>query len=320
MEYLFGRSRASLEGDLFRNNYHFRHQTHKDVVNALTNFRELRTDVVCSLANDGTKRISLYGTIPIIYKESNYNIPIRLLLQTDHPYRPPICYVIPTQTMVINVSTCVDQSGLVYLPYLYQWAHPPSNLTDLIQVMCIVFAESPPVCSRPIHSSRAAPSLSTDNQLQRELAAQLHFRERPMQREPALHRAIYSLPSLGNSRQSPVSSGLLTDSYNQMQQEHAAVVKERKEKEELQQKLQQEQENRDNIQKELDEARHQMIQICKQQEHELREKANIAEQLSDAEQVIERNKVLNIPSHDIELTDTELGRGSYGGKVLPLNL
>ncbi|XP_062523919.1 probable serine/threonine-protein kinase DDB_G0281745 [Corticium candelabrum] len=51
---------------------------------------------------------------------------------------------------------------------------------------------------------------------------------------------------------------------------------------------------------------------------EQRRTANIEELLSDAEAALERNnqkkesEVLNIPSHDIRLTDTELGRGSYG--------
>ncbi|XP_062523849.1 probable serine/threonine-protein kinase DDB_G0281745 [Corticium candelabrum] len=51
---------------------------------------------------------------------------------------------------------------------------------------------------------------------------------------------------------------------------------------------------------------------------EQRRMANIEELLSDAEAAVERNnqrkesEVLNISSHDIRLTDTELGRGSYG--------
>ena len=55
---------------------------------------------------------------------------------------------------------------------------------------------------------------------------------------------------------------------------------------------------------------------------EQRRTANIEELLSDAEAALERNnqkkesEVLNIPSHDIRLTDTELGRGSYGGDMI----
>ena len=54
---------------------------------------------------------------------------------------------------------------------------------------------------------------------------------------------------------------------------------------------------------------------------EQREKANIVDLLSDADAAIEQykqgqeNEVLNISSHDIQLTHTELGRGAYGSKM-----
>ena len=53
---------------------------------------------------------------------------------------------------------------------------------------------------------------------------------------------------------------------------------------------------------------------------EQREKANVVELLSESDAAIERyeqeNEVFNIPSHDIQLTGTELGRGAYGGEIL----
>ncbi|XP_062523494.1 uncharacterized protein LOC134198174 isoform X3 [Corticium candelabrum] len=87
-------------------------------------------------------------------------------------------------------------------------------------------------------------------------------------------------------------------------QRQDAVGEERREKEELQQELQRLQRENENLQRLLNE--------------EQREKATIDELLSDAESAIERyeqaarTEVLNIPSHDIQLTGTELGRGSYG--------
>ena len=91
-------------------------------------------------------------------------------------------------------------------------------------------------------------------------------------------------------------------------QRQDAVGEERREKEELQQELQRLQRENENLQRLLNE--------------EQREKATIDELLSDAESAIERyeqaarTEVLNIPSHDIQLTGTELGRGSYGGEML----
>ena len=109
-------------------------------------------------------------------------------------------------------------------------------------------------------------------------------------------------------------------------QRENAVSEERREKGELLQRLQQEQEDKRNVQTDLDEARTQIEQLSEEKanlQHLLnekqREKATIEELLSDAVTAIERHKqgkeVFNIPSHDIQLTDTELGRGSYGGEM-----
>ena len=86
------------------------------------------------------------------------------------------------------------------------------------------------------------------------------------------------------------------------------IAEERREKEELQQELQRLQLENENLQRLLNE--------------EQREKATMDELLSDAETAIgryeqaARTEVLNIPSLDIQLTGTELGRGSYGGEML----
>ena len=80
---------------------------------------------------------------------------------------------------------------------------------------------------------------------------------------------------------------------------------ERREHQELQQQIQQRLQDEEHFQQLLNE--------------EQREKACLVELLSDAEAAIERykqdNEVFNIPSHDIQLTGTELGRGSYGGEM-----
>ena len=88
--------------------------------------------------------------------------------------------------------------------------------------------------------------------------------------------------------------------------------------------LQQEQEDK---QKNLDEAQHQIEEISEQKENlqqllneKETEKANLVELLADADVAIERhkerqrNEVVKIPSRDIRLTRTELGRGAYGGE------
>ena len=115
---------------------------------------------------------------------------------------------------------------------------------------------------------------------------------------------------------------------DEQSEKEQAVARERREKEELRQRLQREQEEKHDVQNDLDEARQQLEQMIVEKENVQRllneaqiEKANIVELLSDADAAIERykeereNEVFKIPSHDIQLTDTELGRGSYGGEA-----
>ena len=50
-----------------------------------------------------------------------YNIPITIWLRPNHPYICPMVYVTPTRDMGIQQSQFVDNSGMVYLPYLNEW-------------------------------------------------------------------------------------------------------------------------------------------------------------------------------------------------------
>ena len=52
---------------------------------------------------------------------NQYNIPITIWLKQTHPYHCPIIFVTPTQDMGIQPSQFVDNSGLVFLPYLNEW-------------------------------------------------------------------------------------------------------------------------------------------------------------------------------------------------------
>lgn len=67
--------------------------------------------------------ICTYACIYIIFyfKGTNYNIPVVIWLQKNHPQSNPIAYVTPTPDMSINPSRYVDATGRVYLPYLTEW-------------------------------------------------------------------------------------------------------------------------------------------------------------------------------------------------------
>lgn len=93
--------------------------------------------------------LCLHGTLPVVYQGATYNIPVELLLTVNHPHHPPLAYVRPTSTMVIAPQhRHVDVDGKVYLPYLSEWTHPRSNLSDLLRDMASVFGVATPVLSR----------------------------------------------------------------------------------------------------------------------------------------------------------------------------
>ncbi|CAN7939871.1 unnamed protein product [Ixodes hexagonus] len=140
---------------LFFLQYHYPDQAKKDVSNALQHYRNLSPMSSQFVFNDGTKKelFCLDGTIPVSYKGNVYNIPVCVWLLDTHPYNSPMCYVKPTTYMQIKVSRHVDQTGRVFLPYLHEWNPNSSDLLGLIQVMIIVFGETPPVFSKPQEDS-----------------------------------------------------------------------------------------------------------------------------------------------------------------------
>ncbi|KAH8259326.1 tumor susceptibility gene 101 protein [Drosophila bipectinata] len=125
--------------------------TKKDVVDVVTTYRSLTYDLQRFVFNDGTAKdlFTLQGTIPVVYKNNTYHIPICIWLMDTHPQNAPMCFVKPTPTMQIKVSMYVDHNGKVYLPYLHDWQPHSSDLLSLIQVMMVTFGDHPPVYSKP---------------------------------------------------------------------------------------------------------------------------------------------------------------------------
>ncbi|KAH8395013.1 hypothetical protein KR215_004396 [Drosophila sulfurigaster] len=125
--------------------------TRKDVVDVITTYRSLTYDLQKFVFNDGSSKdlFQLQGTIPVVYKNNTYYIPICIWLMDTHPQNAPMCFVRPTPTMQIKVSMYVDHNGKVYLPYLHDWQPHRSDLLSLIQVMIVTFGDHPPVYSKP---------------------------------------------------------------------------------------------------------------------------------------------------------------------------
>jgi ESCRT-I complex subunit TSG101 len=65
-------------------------------------------------------------------------------------YHPPMCYVTPTQNMMIKPRhKHVDSAGRCYLPYLTEWQAKTSTIYEMINYMSAVFGNDPPVYQKP---------------------------------------------------------------------------------------------------------------------------------------------------------------------------
>ncbi|KAK1289332.1 Protein ELC [Acorus calamus] len=113
--------------------------------------------------NDGTTTVLLRaeGTIPAVYRDVCYNLPVSIWLPETYPRRPPSVLLNPTRDMVVRPShpNVLDPSGAVTHPYLSGWVFPSSNLLDLVRQLSISFGRDPPLFSKqPPPTSRPNPS------------------------------------------------------------------------------------------------------------------------------------------------------------------
>lgn len=75
--------------------------------------------------NQASKELlCLYGTVACRYRGSQYNIPVEIWLQQDHPKVAPRVCVRPTADMYVSpASRDVQPDGTVIIPYLRNWRH-----------------------------------------------------------------------------------------------------------------------------------------------------------------------------------------------------
>lgn len=120
-----------------------------DAANVISHYSDLKPNRELFSFNNGTQKylLCLSGTVPVSYRGTVYNIPVAMYLLENHPMVAPFCYVKPTTTMQVRPGRNVDASGRIYLPYLSEWKQHSHDLTGLVQIMAVVFSESPPVVS-----------------------------------------------------------------------------------------------------------------------------------------------------------------------------
>lgn len=89
------------------------------------------------------------GTVPMLYHDVFYNIPVVIWLLEPYPRAPPCVYLAPTRDMVVKRGhPHVNPSGLVSAPYLHSWVFPSSNLVELARSLSHIFGRDPPLYTR----------------------------------------------------------------------------------------------------------------------------------------------------------------------------
>ena len=86
----------------------------------------------------------LFGTIPVPFKNSWYNIPVEFVLPKLFPLNSPAVRVVPTDQMQIHSNNNVNADGRVTMPYLKAWSRE-STLKELCAQMVTIFQKQPPV-------------------------------------------------------------------------------------------------------------------------------------------------------------------------------
>ncbi|KAJ3594499.1 hypothetical protein NHX12_003806 [Muraenolepis orangiensis] len=132
--------------------YSFPAETQHDVMRVRAVYADLRLHADHYSGNPekkGRKLLNLAGTIPVLFKEYQYNIPVCIWLHETHPVSRPRCSVRPSVSMVINpVCPFVDAHGVVSLPCLSNWTRGMSNLTQLVAEMRTAFQKVTPLYAR----------------------------------------------------------------------------------------------------------------------------------------------------------------------------
>ncbi|GAB5588959.1 Suppressor protein stp22 of temperature-sensitive alpha-factor receptor and arginine permease [Umbelopsis nana] len=137
-------------------------RTFRDVDTALQMYGSLKPKMDTYTYDHGDTQLllCLYGTTPITYRSSPYNIPVAIWIPNDYPLSPPIFYVKPTSNMLVRPGINVDVSGFCYHSYLATWKDDVMNhnLAELIAIFQQVFGKEPPVYTKPPSASTPSPN------------------------------------------------------------------------------------------------------------------------------------------------------------------
>ncbi|KAL7269036.1 Suppressor protein stp22 of temperature-sensitive alpha-factor receptor and arginine permease [Rhizina undulata] len=127
-------------------------RTYHDVATVLHSLPSLAPRTSVYTHEDGRSELllHLFGTIPVAFRGSSYNIPVSIWIPHQYPKRAPMVFVTPSRDMLIRPGNHVDASGKCYHPYLANWINcsDRSNIVDLCDVLRGVFGREPPVYAK----------------------------------------------------------------------------------------------------------------------------------------------------------------------------
>lgn len=97
--------------------------------------------------------------ISVFFKKVKYNIPVVLVYPQGYPNDPPSLYVIPTQTMVLNLNNkSVSQDGKIALQVLKKWKKKPASLEILEEARKLFEKNSPLFSTTGVVQLQSYPS------------------------------------------------------------------------------------------------------------------------------------------------------------------
>lgn len=146
---------------------HYDQQTKSYIYNEFSRLLQIHSNlspkVVQATFNNSTFYIlELVGTIPVLYQQRTYNIPIKIQIPSTYPNVAPILIVTPSPDMMIKASEYVHEDGRTTLEIQRKWNNRCQTV-QLIEEAKKAFSDKMPVFRRaanqPPQSASSYPNI-----------------------------------------------------------------------------------------------------------------------------------------------------------------
>lgn len=123
-----------------------------DIHETARQYPSLSVSVASHVNEKGVRQrlVCLGGTLPIVFRNSSYSLPLRIWVMTYYPAGPPIAVLEPNESMLLNKRhKNVDSLGKVYMQELASWDPLRSSISPVVSRMETMFSQEPPLYTRP---------------------------------------------------------------------------------------------------------------------------------------------------------------------------